>query len=87
MGYTALADFRGKLAPHVLGIDQVDREHDCYAAIDPERCTACGTCLRVCIYGAVSANDEYAIDREACDGCGLCEQLCPAQCIEMKPLN
>jgi dihydroorotate dehydrogenase (fumarate) len=86
-GYERLAEFRGKVIPRILNMDQVHRRHDRYAAVDPERCTECGTCLRVCIYNAVNEGEPYAIAPETCDGCGLCAQLCPERCIEMRPIE
>ncbi len=83
-GYERLEDFRGKAAGTVVGLQEVVREHNCYAVIDADRCTACDTCRRVCIYDAVQKGDVYHIVPELCDGCGLCVELCPVQCIEMQ---
>jgi electron transport complex protein RnfB len=67
---------------------QVERRQTVVAAIDPERCTSCGTCVRVCSHGA--AKDEHegpvSVVAEECSGCGLCVDLCPVTAIAMEPL-
>jgi MinD superfamily P-loop ATPase len=60
------------------------------AVIDPELCTACGTCEEVCRFDAVgpadekSGSDAYAIDPVACEGCAVCHYQCPAEAIRME---
>ncbi len=60
------------------------------AVIDPELCTACGTCEEVCRFDAVVPPDEkadsdaYAIDPVACEGCAVCHYQCPAEAILME---
>ena len=63
------------------------REHDEFyssqsAAIDAQRCTACGTCREVCRYGAVG--EDFVIDPIACEGCGVCVHFCPEKAIELR---
>jgi MinD superfamily P-loop ATPase len=48
---------------------------------NPDLCTQCGECLRVCRFGAVS--ETYEIDRTSCEGCSLCARLCPSAAITM----
>jgi MinD superfamily P-loop ATPase len=50
------------------------------AAIRLEDCVACGRCLELCRFSAISA--EYHIDPIACEGCGVCVDLCPEQAID-----
>ncbi len=50
------------------------------AVIDPDRCTACGRCLELCRYGAISAHFE--VDEIQCEGCGVCVDLCPEAAID-----
>lgn len=52
------------------------------ALIDKEKCTACGKCLEVCRFDAVSEN--YVIDPVSCEGCGVCYRICPAGAIEFE---
>ncbi len=62
--------------------------------IDPQRCIDCGTCGRVCPYGAVlTPSAETAqrvkkadwlkplIKHKTCVSCGLCIQICPVSCL------
>jgi ferredoxin len=53
-----------------------------------ERCTACGTCLEYCQFGALyySKNlGQVSIDPSRCMGCGLCANNCPNDAIAMVP--
>ena len=54
--------------------------------VDRGLCVACGTCIRSCAAGAISAGDEgkSKIDPKACVGCGECVAACPAGAI---PIN
>lgn len=49
--------------------------------IDPENCTACGTCIDECPVDAISAGDTYTIDPDVCIDCGACESVCPTEAI------
>jgi len=54
------------------------------AKIDPDTCTACGTCLERCQIEAIIEGDDYnEVDLVRCIGCGLCVSTCPAEAIEM----
>jgi len=52
------------------------------ASIDKEKCTACGKCVEVCHFGAIS--DKLVIDPIACEGCGVCYRICPAEAIKFE---
>lgn len=56
------------------------------AAVDRERCVACGVCENTCPLGAVKVHRGcYAVvDTARCVGCGKCTKFCPADCIEVK---
>jgi len=56
-----------------------------YARIDPDECTACGTCAdeRCQVNAIVERKDYYEVIREKCIGCGLCVSTCPAEAIEL----
>jgi NAD-dependent dihydropyrimidine dehydrogenase PreA subunit len=48
------------------------------AVVDPEACSACGSCQKNCSFGAIGmGNGLVVIDQEKCLGCGVCENLCP----------
>ncbi|MDD1671743.1 MAG: indolepyruvate ferredoxin oxidoreductase subunit alpha [Methanomicrobiales archaeon] len=48
--------------------------------VDPERCTACGLCVR---FGcpAIETTDEITTITDLCSGCGVCAQICPQGAI------
>ena len=56
-----------------------------YAVIDPDGCTACGTCAdERCQVNAIKEGEEaYEIITEKCIGCGLCITTCPTQAIQL----
>jgi electron transport complex protein RnfB len=56
------------------------------AAIDPDLCTACGTCLERCQMEAIlEGEDNMDIDEARCIGCGLCVPTCPSGAARMVP--
>ena len=55
--------------------------------IDPDLCSGCQTCIRVCPYSAVSfdAGRMVAEVNEAlCKGCGSCAAACPSSAAKVK---
>ncbi len=55
------------------------------AVIDPEKCTGCTLCSKVCPYGAITAEvrKPARVTEAACAGCGTCAATCPADAITM----
>ena len=52
-----------------------ERELEC----DPEKCTGCGACARICPNQAITMKEgKPVLNREACTLCGKCENFCPA---------
>ena len=56
------------------------------ARIDPDACTGCGICSRVCRFGAVKPADDpsrkvYRIHRISCEGCNSCLHQCPEKAV------
>ncbi|MBW2122484.1 MAG: 4Fe-4S binding protein [Deltaproteobacteria bacterium] len=51
--------------------------------IDPERCTGCGACLKVCPADAISgeARHPHRLDRERCVKCDACHQVCRFEAV------
>jgi len=49
--------------------------------IDPELCTACGSCKDECPVEAISEGDVYKIDPDTCTDCGACADVCPVEAI------
>jgi heterodisulfide reductase subunit A len=62
------------------------KQHPAIACIDPEHCTKCGICSRVCPYHAINwTKDEVAELVEAmCAGCGTCAASCRFDAITMR---
>ncbi len=64
------------------------------AVVDPGKCTACLTCVRICPFGAAVINPALIgvgeirgaaeITEAACRGCGLCPAECPAKAIQLQ---
>jgi len=53
--------------------------------IDPDKCTACGLCARVCPYHAIEGSKEqgyYRVIEAACQGCGACVPECKFGAID-----
>lgn len=49
-----------------------------------ERCVACGTCLKVCMFNAIAIEKGIkAVVGEGCVACGKCKMVCPANVITM----
>jgi len=69
-----------------LGISAADVINSYYyAEIDPDDCSACGTCLdERCQVNAIEEGiDTYQVVRENCIGCGLCVTTCPTEAIKL----
>jgi heterodisulfide reductase subunit A len=62
------------------------KQHPAIACIEPEHCTKCGICARVCPYHAINwRKGEVAELVEAmCAGCGTCAASCKFEAITMR---
>jgi len=58
--------------------------------VDEDLCSACGICVPVCKYEALSVkkdkggNEKIVVDKVECKGCGLCVAACPSGAISQK---
>jgi heterodisulfide reductase subunit A len=57
--------------------------------IDPDKCTYCGICAKVCPYGAIIEPDRKkgipaTVIEAACKGCGTCAAECRFEAITMR---
>jgi heterodisulfide reductase subunit A len=57
-----------------------------YASVNPAKCIACLTCVRVCPFGVPFINDEGVAEIVPleCRACGVCVSSCPNDAIELK---
>lgn len=58
-----------------------------YASVNPELCTACGTCVEKCQVNAMRIAEENAISTvnlDRCLGCGNCVSSCPSDAITLR---
>ena len=58
------------------------------AEVDPDLCTGCRSCMRVCQFGALgysAASKKTFVDQTACYGCGVCRSVCTKDAIRLKP--
>jgi heterodisulfide reductase subunit A len=80
-------------AASILSKDQLE-VGGVVATVDPAKCTACLTCVRICPFGAAYINPALTgvggilgaaeIEAAACRGCGLCPAECPAKAIQLQ---
>ncbi|MGI6486117.1 MAG: 4Fe-4S binding protein [Tepidanaerobacteraceae bacterium] len=83
-GYDTLADFKGltlkrinerfENKKHIINTPVVPE-------VDEDKCTSCGSCVRACVYEAITMEDYPKFNSDACYGCGLCVSVCPTKAI------
>ncbi len=56
------------------------------ALIEPEKCTRCGRCAKVCPVQAISPTPSrsFSVDPALCIGCGVCTSACGKQAMKMR---
>ncbi|MCJ7812611.1 4Fe-4S binding protein, partial [bacterium] len=55
-------------------------------SIDPEKCTGCGACVKVCPVDAISGERKqiHRIDQNLCTRCGSCDEVCSFDAVVIK---
>jgi heterodisulfide reductase subunit A len=53
--------------------------------VDPDKCSACLTCVRTCPYEApfFGETGKAEIRQQLCQGCGMCAGICPSKAIQI----
>ncbi|MCL5260155.1 MAG: 4Fe-4S binding protein [Gammaproteobacteria bacterium] len=60
--------------------------HNFYAAVENDKCIACGMCVKKCQVGAIDINKQSGcatINLDRCIGCGNCAAFCPTQAMKL----
>ncbi|GAB4311796.1 MAG: hypothetical protein Kow0069_12240 [Promethearchaeota archaeon] len=74
---TALRNLIRHGAPSVVKSNFAERTNE-------ELCTACGTCVERCPFGARSVQGgRLGVNSARCFGCGLCVPTCPAKAVKL----
>ena len=75
------ADLHLLLNPDV--IEEGDFVGGISVEIDPDECTGCGKCIKVCRFDAIerTGDGKYLIEPAACEGCGACQIVCDDMAI------
>jgi len=81
-GYKSFDEIRGIALSHIASVEELAKLPAKQAYIDPDKCTSCGICKKVCFYRAIEEGENsYMVNKTDCDGCGLCQQMCPTGAI------
>ncbi len=83
---TAQARAAAGRAGTVLSKDMIESEGK-ISYIREERCSGCGSCIKVCAYNAVELDEEKrvaVVNTALCKGCGACSATCRASAIDLK---
>ncbi|MDP2931832.1 MAG: 4Fe-4S binding protein [Chloroflexota bacterium] len=81
-GYQNVRDILGMAVKAALPPAEATKVAPVRARIDEEKCTACGNCIRSCMFAAIQSEDERVwVDDKACVGCEMCFSMCPADAI------
>ena len=74
-GYETVAEMWGVAADAAMAYADMPRE---FARVNPEYCTYCKRCLKVCFYDGMQDDDAKVwVQQDNCVGCGGCLSVCP----------
>lgn len=63
-------------------LDQETNLKIIYPEFKIEKCSSCGSCVRICLKKALQIkNKKIILNRNLCDGCGHCTSICPNKAI------
>ncbi|MDP3447147.1 MAG: 4Fe-4S binding protein, partial [Eubacteriales bacterium] len=83
-GHQSFDEIRGIALKDIVTVEELAKLPPKFAYIDPDKCTNCSICEKVCFYRAISEKGNVRCsDRSLCDGCGVCEQMCPVTAIAL----
>jgi MinD superfamily P-loop ATPase len=56
--------------------------------LNPEKCKACGKCVKLCHYGAMSilevdGKKKLSYSKDQCMGCGVCLSVCNNEAVSL----
>jgi len=87
-GFRRPSEFIGMALGSMTTTEEMATRPPVAAFISQDKCIACGRCLTVCGYDAISVDGsgEYRAIPSACDGCGLCAEVCPAGAIQLNQI-
>ncbi len=66
-----------------LGIANVIARSSFVNVVDESRCIACGACVDVCQFGALTLDGTAHVDDVRCVGCGVCTLACPQSALSL----
>jgi heterodisulfide reductase subunit A-like polyferredoxin len=52
--------------------------------MDESLCIACGECVEVCAFSALTLKDVIEINETRCVGCGVCVPVCPSGALSLR---
>ncbi len=94
-GYASIKDFQNCAVKEFMYLrdwpreDPMAVETPVVPKFNPEKCNACGTCEKLCPYGALTNGKKGkkgsvpTLTKEFCMGCGWCAGHCPTEGIDM----
>lgn len=81
----AMAKCAAQQAVKILCRDEM-KTSPTFAVVDPDLCSSCLACVRLCPFGAPFMNEDGVAEivPAKCRGCGICPSECPARAITLR---